>query len=215
MVSACSEPSSSAEGGEHRAQPFGPAFDSRGRIYISCRVAHRIIRVEQDGEFTVVAGSGVPGYSGDGGPATEAALHHPTGIAFDKDDNLYIADFDNNRIRKVDPQGVITTLAGTGDTGFSGDGWRATSVEVWQPQSVAVDMAGNVYIAELATHRIRRVDRNGFITTVAGSGVPGFDGDGGPAAQARLNAPTDIAVDRAGNLYIADTGNRRIRQVTP
>ena len=143
-------------------------------------MAHRVIRIERDGKFTVVAGSGVPGYSGDGGPATEAALHHPTGITFDKDDNLYIADFDNNRIRKVDPQGVITTLAGTGDTGLSGDGWRATSVEVWQPQSVAVDMAGNVYIAELATHRIRRVNRNGFITTVAGSGVPGFDGDGAP-----------------------------------
>lgn len=119
-----------------------------------------------------------------------------------------------DRLRKVDPNGTITTIAGTGDTGLSGDGWRATSVAVWQPNS-AVDEAGNVYNAELATHRVRRVDTNGFITTVAGSGVHGFDGDGGPATQARLNAPTDIAVDSEGNLYIADTGNRRIRKVSP
>ena len=194
--------------------PAGPAFDSQGRIYIVCMIAHRVIRVERDGVYTVVAGSGTAGYSGDGGPATEAALNRPTSVAVGPDGSLYIADQLNNRVRKVDRNGIITTLAGTGGSGFSGDGWRATHADVWGPMAVTVDAAGNVYVVE-TPNRVRRVNGKGVITTVAGTGAPGFSGDGGPATEARLNHPIDLALDGAGSVYIADTGNFRVRKATP
>lgn len=196
--------------------PAGPAIDSRGRVYVSCPLAHRVIRIDAGGVFTVVAGSsGRPGFWGDGGPATEAGLHDPYGIAFDDADNLYIADGSNNRVRKVDRSGTITTVAGTGRTSLSGDGWQATAVDLWRPIAVAVDPEGVVYIVEFGTNRIRKVDADGVISTVAGTGVPGYSGDGGPAAEARLNQPTDVAVDGDGTVYIADSANHRIRIVTP
>jgi hypothetical protein len=195
-------------------QPTGPAFDSAGRVYISCPLSNRVVRIDGDGVFTTVAGSGAAGYSGDNGPATKAALNEPAGIAIDRRGNLYIADTLNNRVRKVDPDGIITTLAGTGRAGFSGDGWRASSVDVWSPTAVAVDQAGNVYIAEPLTHRVRRVDPEGFITTIAGTGMGGFSGDNGPGNRANLQAPYEIAVDSRGNVYIQDSGNNRIRKVT-
>jgi streptogramin lyase len=115
----------------------------------------------------------------------------------------------------VDPAGVITTFAGNGDRTLSGDGWRARGVAVWSPSDVAVDDDGDVYVVESATHRVRRVDRRGIISTVAGTGRPGYAGDGGPGARAELRAPTSVAVGDDGAVYIADSGNWRVRKVLP
>lgn len=160
-----------------------------------------------------VAGTGTRGFSGDGGSATDAEIHRPFGVAVDASGNLYIADTFNNRVRKVDSQGIITTVAGTGTTGFSGDGSAATSAQLYQPVAVAVDGAGSLFIADLGNLRIRKVDTLGVITTVAGTGSPGYSGDGGPAIDANLNYPQDVSVDGSGNLYIADSSNHRVRKV--
>jgi sugar lactone lactonase YvrE len=197
------------------SHPSGPAFDRAGNAYISCALSNRIIRIEPSGVYTTVAGSGEAGYSGDNGPATRAALNRPMGIAIDRRSNLYIADMLNNRVRMVDQDGIIRTFAGTGRPGFSADGWRASSIDIWNPTAVAVDAVGNVYIVEALTHRVRRVDPNGFITTIAGTGKPGFSGDAGPADRANLQDPSDVAADTHGNVYIVDSGNNRIRKVTP
>jgi sugar lactone lactonase YvrE len=193
----------------------GPALDPSGRVYVVCPTAHRVVRIDPGGVLTTVAGSGAAGYSGDDGAATDAALNGPTGIAFDRRGNLYIADFLNERVRKVDRSGVITTFAGTGGRSLSGDGWRASSIDVWGPLDVAADDAGNVYILESATNRVRKVDRRGIITTIAGTGRAGYSGDGGPGARAELDHPGDIAVAADGTVYIADTENNRVRKVLP
>ena len=162
--------------------------------------------------ITTVAGDGAGGFSGDNGPATSAELADPQGVAVDSAGNLYIADLANNRIRKVS-NGVISTVAGNGTPGFSGDGGLATAAQLDQPAGVAVDSAGNLYIADCWNHRIRKVS-NGVISTVAGNGTPGFSGDNGPATSAQLSDPTGVAVDSAGNLYIADMFSNRIRRVS-
>src|SRR6185369_9903081 len=152
-------------------------------------------------------------FSGDGGPAINAGLT-PFGIAVDATGNIFIADFLNSRIRRVDRSGIITTVAGSGNIGFSGDGGPATRANLTGPTDVAVDAAGNIFIADAGNHRIRRVDiRTGIITTVAGSGIAGFSGDGGRATSANLNIPFGVSIDGAGNLFIADTGNSRVRRV--
>jgi sugar lactone lactonase YvrE len=135
-------------------------------------------------------------------------------MAFDRAGNLYIADLLNNRVRKVDTRGVITTLAGTGGMSLSGDGWLASSVDLGTPTAVTAGPAGNVYVVEGATHRVRRIDRQGRIWTAAGNGRTGYSGDGGPPAAARLD-PWDVAVGPDGSLYIAESSNNRIRRVTP
>jgi hypothetical protein len=168
--------------------------------------------------ISTIAGNGMLGFSGDNGPATSAELYGPGGVAVDSAGNLYIADSQNYRIRKVS-NGVITTVAGNGVQGYSGDNGPATSAEISVPLGVAVDSAGNLYIADafnmysIYDNRIRKVT-DGVITTVAGSGNYGFSGDNGPATSAELDAPNGIALDSAGNLYIADTYNNRIRKVT-
>ncbi len=159
-----------------------------------------------------MAGSGT---SGDGGLATAAQLPFPADVAVDSAGNLYIPDYEYNRIRKVDTGGVITTVAGTGERGYSGDGGLATAAQLDSLSGVAVDSAGNLYIADRVDDRIRKVDTEGVITRVAGSGIQGYDGDGGAAIAAQLSAPAGVAVDSAGNLYIADTNNHRIRWVLP
>ncbi|WP_263352842.1 FG-GAP-like repeat-containing protein [Acidicapsa acidisoli] len=163
-----------------------------------------------------VAGSGIFGYSGDGGPATAADLNDPVGTALDTAGNLYIADADNNVIRKVSAgTGVISTVAGTGVAGYSGDSGAATSAALSSPSNVALDSAGNLYIADSGNNVIRKVmATTGVITTVAGNGTSGYSGDNGAAASAELNYPTGIALDGSGNLYIADSYNNRIREVT-
>jgi uncharacterized protein (TIGR03437 family) len=163
--------------------------------------------------ITTVAGNGTRGFSGDNGPATSAQLYGPCGVAVDAAGNLYIADTYNQRIRKVS-NGVITTVAGNGTYGFSGDNGPATSAQLKNPWGIALDSAGNLYIADTSSQRIRKVS-NGVIATVAGNGTPGFSGDNGPATSAQLYGPTGVAVDSAGNVYIADYFNNRIRVLTP
>ncbi len=167
-----------------------------------------------DQMITTVAGSSTPGFAGDGGPATAAALSQVSGVAVDSSGNLFLADFGNNRVRRVSAStGMITTVAGNGSGGFSGEGGPATSAAVFAPNAVAVDGAGNLFIAD-ANHRIRRVSASsGIITTVAGNGVAGFSGDGGLATLASLNNPHAVAIDSFGSLFIADTFNNRVRRV--
>ena len=191
--------------------PYDVAVDSSGNLYITDRNNHRIRKVDSTGTITTIAGTGKDGFSGDGGPATQAQLNFPTGVAVDGEGNLYIADAPNDRIRKVDSIGTITTIAGTGEQGFSGDGGPATQAQLDHPRAVAVDGEGNLYIADRNNNRIRKVDSTGTITTIAGGG--GFGEDGGPATQVRLNLPYGVAVDGTGNLYIADTNSDRIRKV--
>ncbi len=189
--------------------PKEVAVDSAGNLYIADGFR---VRKVSGGTITTVAGNGVWGFSGDGGPATSASLDSPCGVAVDSAGNLYIADWGNSRIRKVSG-GTITTVAGNGNPGFSGDGGPATSASLSGPTGVAVDSADNLYIADADNSRIRKVS-GGTITTVAGNENWGFSGDGGPATSAWLNAPEGVAVDSVGNLYIADTGNDRIRKVS-
>jgi uncharacterized protein (TIGR03437 family) len=153
-------------------------------------------------------GAGPGGYSGDNGPASEARLSSPNDVAIDAQGNLYISDSGNYRIRKVDTKGIITTIAGTGTSGYSGDGGPATKAQITS-SAIALDAAGNLYIA--GSNCIRMVDAAGIITTVVGTGVAGYSGDGGPAASAQLYSPGGLAVDGAGNLYISDSGNNAIR----
>src|SRR5262249_40977725 len=155
------------------------------------------------------------GFSGDGGPAIDAELNSPEGIAADNFGNLFILDKGNERIRKVDPTGIITTVAGNGTKGFSGDGGPAISAELNDPSRLAVDSPGNLFISDTCNDRVRKVDPTGTITTVAGNGTEGFSGDGGPATRAKLNVPVGLAVDKFGNLFIADVYNARVRKVDP
>src|SRR6185503_8089320 len=177
--------------------------------------ASRVIRrISPVGIITTIAGTGTQGSSGDGGPATQAQLAAPIAIASDSAGNLYFADQPNHKIRKISVAGIITTVAGNGTQGFSGDGGPATSAALDGPFGVAVDRAGIVYLTDSRNERIRRVGTDGVITTIAGNGNPGFSGDGGPPTAARLQGPHGVAVDAAGNVYIADTANDRIRKVS-
>jgi len=167
------------------------------------------------GTISTAAGTGLSGFGGDNGSAIAALLDGPAGAALDAAGNLYIADTGNFRIRRVTPAGVITTYAGTGTSGYSGDGVSAINAQLRSPRRVAVAPDGTLYIADSTDHRIRRVSPGGIISTYAGIGEPGFSGDGGTAITARLDSPSDIALDAAGNLYISELGNLRVRRVTP
>jgi DNA-binding beta-propeller fold protein YncE len=197
--------------------PTDVALDAEGNMYISdggvvCYGpgGHTVRKVNPDGTITTVAGTGEPGFSGDGGPATKAQLQFPVDVEMDPEGNLYISEVDNHRIRKVDKDGTITTFAGTGKKGYSGDGGPATSAKLIGPGGLAFDAKGNLYFSDFT--RVRKIDSSGMITTVAGTGRAGFSGDGGPATEAKI-ASGDVALDPAGNLYIADDDNHRIRKV--
>ena len=194
--------------------PAGVALDPAGNLYIADTADHRIRKVTPGGTISTYAGSGNFGFSGDGGPATAAELNFPRDVALDPAGNLYIADSGNSRIRKVSPGGTISTYAGSGSRGFSGDGGPAAAAQLNNPVGMALDPAGNLYIADITNNRIRKVTSGGTISTYAGSGSFGFSGDGGPATDAQLGVPVGVALDPAGNLYIADHDNGRIRKVT-
>jgi sugar lactone lactonase YvrE len=193
--------------------PYAVALDAVGNFYIADTDNESIRKVTPNGILTTVAGNGATGYFGDSGPATNASLNYPFGVALDAVGNLYIADLGNGRIRKVGANGIITTVAGNGDQGYSGDGGPATNASLFSPGGVAFDGVGNLYIADVDNQRVRKVDTNGNITTVAGTGALGYYGDGGPATNADLDYPSGLALDAAGNLYIGDPGNERIRKV--
>jgi sugar lactone lactonase YvrE len=191
----------------------GIAVDKKGNVYIAMRDNNIISRIDLKGFMTTYVGTGSSGFSGDGGKATEARLNVPAGLAFDRSGNLYIADRNNHRIRKVDTRGTITTIAGTGTAGFSGDGGLATQAQLNLPSGVALDGKGNIFISDRSNNRIRVIDSKGKILTYAGSGNDGFRGDNGPALKASIDRPFGIALDRKGNLYIADRRNNRVRKV--
>lgn len=193
----------------------GIAVDKNGNIFIAMRDNNIISRVDTQGNMTTFAGTGESGFDGDGGKASEAKLKLPAGLTFDKEGNLYIADRNNHRVRKVDTSGRITTVAGNGIAGFSGDGGKATQAMLNLPSGVAIDDDGNIYISDRSNERVRVVNNKGIITTIAGNGEDGFKGDSGPATQAHLSKPFGLALDKKGNLYIADRGNNRVRMVNP
>jgi hypothetical protein len=194
--------------------PGGLAYDSLGNLYIAATNDHVVRVVSPTGVINTFAGTGAQGFSGDGGAATSAQLDSPTGIAVDASNNVYIADTHNNRIREVlASTGVINTIAGTGVAGFAGDGAAATSALLNYPTAVAVDSAGNIYIADTNSHRIREI-KSGTISTVAGDGEQFYSGDSGLATAAGLDSPNGVAVDSSFNIYIGDTHNQRVRLVT-
>jgi len=194
--------------------PAGLAVDVLGNLFIADQLNNRIRKVDTNGIITTVAGSSTNVlYAGNGGYATNAGLFRPRGVAVDAVGNLFIADTGNNRIRKVDTNGIITLLAGTNSSGFSGDGGLALTNKFASPAAVAVDGAGNVFVADELNDRIRKIDTNGIITTAVGNGVSGFGGEGGIATNAAISLPTGISFDSAGNLIIAELGNYRVRKV--
>jgi sugar lactone lactonase YvrE len=208
--------------------PVDVAVDMAGNLFIADTWNNRIRKVTSKGIISTVAGNGTKGFSGDGGLAVSAMLNAPHNLAVDREGNLFITDLGNYRIRKVTPSGVIATVAGNGTGGFSEDGGPAVSAMLSSPCGIAVDIAGNLFIAEIVDNRIRKVAPGGMISTVAGNGTKLktglvvsnevivtklFSGDGGPAISAMLHAPQSVAVDTAGNLFIADTYNNRIRKV--
>ena len=208
---------SDGDGGQATAArlryPRGVALDASGNLYIADYLNHRIRRVDADGVITNFAGTGRRGHMGDGGPAAQSLLSNPAGLAVDTVSNLYVADTGNNRLRRIAPDGTITTVAGTGDGGFGGDGGPATEALLNAPSGVAVDSNGNLYVADTGNNRLRRISADGTITTVAGASERGFRGDGGPAIEALLNAPSGVATGANGTVYVADTGNNRVRAV--
>jgi uncharacterized protein (TIGR03437 family) len=183
-------------------------------FWICATISGSSMAVGQTGIIATVAGYGGSSFSGDGGPATSAALNAPSSVTVDASGNFFIADTNNQRIRKVSASGIITTVAGNGNAGFSGDNGLAVSASLNFPSAVKVDSSGNLYIADTGNQRVRKVSTSGTITTVAGSGFGPFAGDGGPATSALLNSPFGIALDASGNLFIADSGNNRIRKVS-
>ena len=195
------------------AQPEGIVVDPAGNLYIADAANHRVRKVTPAGVISTVAGNGHPGFSGDNGPASAAQLNQPYDLALDAAGNLYIADYGNQRVRAVGTNGNITTVAGNGSSGSNADGGPATGALLLGPRNVATDAAGNLYISDFDGHRVRQVAPDGTIGTAAGIGVAGFSGDGGPATAAQLAFPAGLALDGAGNLYIVDSGNVRIRKV--
>ena len=195
-------------------EPIGVATAADGSVVVADSLNHVVRRIDAGGTIHIVAGTpGVAGGDGDGGPALSAHLQFPTGVAVDRKGVIYVADNGNNRVRKITVDGRITTIAGTGVAGYSGDGGPATKATLHAPASVAVGGDGSIFVADSTNNSVRQVRTNGTIVTFAGSGLAGFGGDGGPASKAMLRTPNGVAVDSQGTVFIADTDNQRIRAV--
>ena len=195
------------------AGPIGVSIDNVGNIYIADRDFNRIRKIDTTGIITTIAGNGRAGFSGDNGPATDAILHAPLSIAFDNKGNIYFSDVYNQRIRKIDTNGIIATIAGNGTSGLAGDNDLATKAELNYPHGIAIDAQENIYIADFYNNCIRIINSLGIIYTYAGITIGAFSGDNGPASLAQLYRPYGIALDRNGNLYIADISNCRVRKI--
>jgi sugar lactone lactonase YvrE len=193
------------------SEPRGVTVDASGNLYIADSGNERIRRIDREGIITTIAGTGKAGFSGDSSAATAATFTTPVAVALDAFGNVYVADLDNNRIRRLIPGGAVARLAGSATS--IGDFGPSTEARVFSPPNVAVDSSGNLYIADRNINRIRKVTPSGAITTVAGTGQTGRSGDNGPATSAALNTPSGVAVDSGGDLYFADAGNAAIRRV--
>ncbi len=193
--------------------PFNIGIDVGNNLYISEHYSDRIRKINPAGIITTIAGTGSSGYTGDGGPATDAKIRRPWGVAADAAGNVYFADGDNNRVRKIDPAGIVTTIAGNGNIGFSGDGGPATNAKLNTPFGITADALGYVYFYDTYNSRVRVISPSGFINTVVGDDSCGYSGDGGPASAALLCGPGTISINHAGDLYIADATNSRVRKV--
>jgi len=211
------QPSYSGDGASAlRAQLNGAtsvSVDGSGNLYIADAGNNRLRVIAPNGIISTVAGNGAPGFAGENVSPAGSQLKAAAGVATDALGRIYIADTGNSRVRRIDPGGNIVTMAGNGNAAYFGDGLAARAASVNQPEGVAVDTAGNVYIADTLDNAVRKVSTDGTITTIAGFGTPAFSGDGGPATKAALNHPYAVAVDTNGNVYIADTGNDRVRKV--
>jgi len=193
------------------ASPEGVAVDKDGNILIADSLNHAILKIDREGYLTQIAGNGRRGFNGDGIPATEASLSAPYDVRVDSRGDIYIADVSNHRVRKIDGNGVISTVAGTGVAGYSGDGGLAIHAQLNMPYGIIPDNDGNLLIADSDNNVVRKIGRDGIIHTIAGNGQPGYEGDGGASPAAKLNSPQALAVDRDGRLYIDDEHNNAIR----
>ena len=194
--------------------PYGIAVDASGFLYIADTGNQRVRKVV-NGTINTIAGNGTSGYSGDGSSAVNASLNAPVSLAVDSAGNVYISDFGNHVVREVSVSGIISTIAGNGTQGYSGDGAKATAAQLNGPEGLALDSSGNLYIADSGNHVVRMVTPTGAISTFAGNNGLGYSGDGGQAIQAQLATPTGLAIDSAGNLYISDSGVNVVRRVAP
>ena len=193
--------------------PMGIFMDGSGNIYVADIGNSRVREINTNGIINTIAGNGTYGFSGDGGAATAAAFEDIAGICGDVSGNIYLADEFNNRVRKINTSGIISTIAGCGARGYSGDGGAATLAEFYYPSGVAVDVSGNLYIADESNNCIREVNPDGLISTIAGNGIAGYSGDGGLAAFAELDNAAGVGIDKTGNIYITDGFNNRIRKM--
>ncbi|MBN8641149.1 MAG: T9SS type A sorting domain-containing protein [Flavobacteriales bacterium] len=190
------------------------SIDMQGNIYFSESGFHKVRKIDTSGIITTIAGTGIAGYNGDGILATNAQINFPVGIAVDSQGNVFIAEHFGHRIRKIDTNGIISTIAGTGIAGFNGNNIQANTAQINRPQGMKIDTQGNLYFADSYNNRIRKINTNGVITTIAGMGLQGYTGDGGSALSAMLDRPYDMLFDTNGNMYISDNFNYRIRKVT-
>ena len=208
----------SPDGSVATASPINYArdviVDPAGNVYFTDCNNNRVRKINTSGILSTIAGNGTAGYTGDGGPATAATLNGPYGLAFGISGNIIVVDYSNQVVRQISSTGIITTIAGTGVAGYSGDGGAATLAKLWIPTYVCVDNVGNVYITDNQNQRIRKVNTSGIISTYVGTGVGGFSGDGGAATAAKIHSPGQIKIDNSGTLYLADCSNSRIRKVS-
>ncbi len=216
-IAGVEDPGSAGDGGPatdgQLSDPEGIAIDGQGNVYIADKFNNSIRKITPAGVISTVAGTGEAGYSGDGGLAVSCKLNGPTNITFDRENNMYITDAGNNCIRMMTQAGEIMTIAGTGKAGFNAKAKRATMAMLNAPRGVAVDSIGNIYIADALNYVVRKVTPTGDISTVAGTNASGYSGNDDTAMYATLNMPTGVALDKGGNIYIADQGNNCIRKI--